>query len=374
MGTASDPWTDLQAFVAEVGLPTDFRAPGPGPRAGVAGVALLLGHAAAVASMSAGERSRAGQPAASPASRVPDLVAVAYERVESHREVESLSSEVTERAGGFAAEQWLASWDPAEHAAAVEAVRAAIAAGEVYQVNVVGHRRARLDGVAEAQAVAWRLVEVGAAYGGSVVGDGWSVHSASPELLVGVRDGRISTEPIKGTIAGTGPDEVRSLRDSRKDRAEHVMIVDLERNDLARLATIGSVEVRDLYQIRPWAGLSHAHSTVSARLRPGVELAEVLGAVLPGGSVTGAPKVAALRILHDVEPVGRGPAMGAMGWLAADGSLELGLTIRTVACDHVDGWIDLWTGGGVTWASTAEGEVAEAEAKAAAVVSAVQRS
>ena len=300
-------------------------------------------------------------------------MAVAYERVKSHGEVESASSEIANEVGEFGAESWLASWDSAEHAAAVETVRTAIAAGEVYQVNVVGHRRARLGGKAAAQAVAWRLVEVGAAYGGSVVGDGWSVHSASPELLVGVRDGQIRTEPIKGTIAGIGRDEVRALRDSRKDRAEHVMIVDLERNDLARLATIGSVEVRDLYEIRPWAGLSHAHSTVGARLRPGVEFAEVVRAVLPGGSVTGAPKVAALRILHEVEPVGRGPAMGAMGWLDADGSLELGLTIRTVACDHVDGWIDLWTGGGVTWASTAEGEVAEAEAKAAAVVSAVQR-
>lgn len=269
--------------------------------------------------------------------------------------------------------RWRPSWNAREHESAVEQVRQAIAAGEVYQVNLVGHRSARLAGPDAARAAAWRMRAIGASFAGSMVGDGWSIHSGSPELLLRIEGDRVTTEPIKGTAQGGSDDAALSLRASEKDWAEHVMIVDLERNDLARLAITGTVGVSDLYAIRQWQGLSHAHSTVSARLRTDVGLADALRAVLPGGSVTGAPKVAALALLHKLEPVGRGPAMGAMGWLDADGSVELGLTIRTIAVDEAEGRLHLWTGGGVTWSSTPQGEVAEAEAKAAAVVAALQR-
>jgi para-aminobenzoate synthetase component 1 len=140
------------------------------------------------------------------------------------------------------------------------------------------------------------------------------------------------------------------------------MIVDLMRNDLSQVAEIGSVTVPMLYALRPWCDLWQAESTVQATLRPGVGLTELLRAVCPGGSVTGAPKRAALDVIAALEPVGRGPAMGALGYIAPD-RVELGLTIRTIAADTEQ--MHLWAGGGITWSSDPAAEVDEAAAKAA---------
>jgi para-aminobenzoate synthetase component 1 len=146
------------------------------------------------------------------------------------------------------------------------------------------------------------------------------------------------------------------------------MIVDLERNDLSRVARTGSVEVEELYALREWSGLWQACSTVAAQLAPGVTVLDVLRALVPGGSVTGAPKRAACALLAGLEPVGRGPSMGALGVVTADG-LDLGLTIRTVAADADR--VHLWAGGGITWSSDPQAEVEEAHAKAAPVLRAL---
>jgi para-aminobenzoate synthetase component 1 len=259
--------------------------------------------------------------------------------------------------------EWTCSWKDAEHAAAVELVRQAIARGEVYQANVVGHRSAAFRG--DPLALADRLRSLpGATYGGWVAGEGWVVASASPEQLVRLDGDRLTTVPIKGT--SSDPDE---LRLSGKDRAEHVMIVDLERNDLARVTRAGSVEVEDLYAISEWAGIWHAASLVRGRLAPGMTTADVLRALAPGGSVTGAPKHAACGLLAELEPVGRGPAMGAMGFIWP-GGLDLGLTIRTIAA--VEDRVHLWAGGGITWSSDPDAEVQEAHAKAGPVMRALR--
>jgi len=147
-----------------------------------------------------------------------------------------------------------------------------------------------------------------------------------------------------------------------------VMIVDLERNDLARVTVPGSVVVEQLYATSEWNGLWHASSTVAGQLEPGVTATDVLRAVVPGGSVTGAPKHAACRLLADLEPVGRGVGMGAFGFLWP-GGLDLGLSIRTVAL--ADGRVHLWAGGGITWGSDPASEVREAHAKAAPVLAAL---
>jgi len=239
-------------------------------------------------------------------------------------------------------------------------VRAAIAAGDVYQVNLVGHVSAAYRG--DPAAALHRLAALpGARYGGLLSGPGWALACASPETLVEVRGGRVVTRPIKGTRPATAAGRVELLA-SAKERAEHVMIVDLERNDLARLARTGSVRVDELYAVRRWCDLWQAESTVSARLADGVDLASLLRAVCPGGSVTGAPKLAALRVIARVEPVGRGPSMGALGWVSAQG-VDLGLTIRTVVADGDR--LHVWAGGGITWGSDPVAEVAEAAAKAA---------
>ncbi len=140
------------------------------------------------------------------------------------------------------------------------------------------------------------------------------------------------------------------------------MIVDLERNDLARIARTGSVRVDDLFAIRRWCDLWQAESTISATIADGLGLADLLRAVCPGGSVTGAPKLAALTRITATEPVGRGASMGALGWIGPD-HIDLGLTIRTAAADPHR--LHLWAGGGITWDSDPHAEVAEAAAKAA---------
>ena len=342
-GDPGDPVALLADFLAAHGLVGE-----PSAQGGDTAVALLLG--------AVGCARIGGVPPgpASPVPAVPELAAVAYRLGGEPPE----PAPAVDRVG-----PWTTSWSDAEHAGAVEHVRTAIARGDVYQANVVGHRSAPHSGPSVALAAAVARLP-GAVYGGVLAGDGWAVGCASPEQLVRVAGERVTTVPVKGTLpVAPGSDAV--LRASTKDRAEHVMIVDLERNDLARIAVTGSVEVEQLYALTDWSGLWQAGSTVAARLLPGTGTLDVLRALLPGGSVTGAPKHAACGLLADLEPVGRGPSMGALG-LLWPGGLDLGLTIRTVGVD--DDRVHLWAGGGITWSSDPAAEVAEAHAKAAPVV------
>jgi para-aminobenzoate synthetase component 1 len=159
------------------------------------------------------------------------------------------------------------------------------------------------------------------------------------------------------------------LRGSEKDVAEHVMIVDLERNDLSRVCEPGSVRWPDLMAERELAGVTHMVTTVEGTLRPDVSLAELLGAVFPGGSVTGAPKISALDHIAALEPVGRGASMGALGRIHPNGDLDLALTIRTFAV--ADGEIHLWVGGGIVWDSDPQAEIEESWVKARPLLTAV---
>lgn len=341
---------DLEAFLAGFGL--DLAKPFPAAVGHtVCGAAVLLSAAAgAVLSGSPVRRS--------PAHAVPDVVAVVY----GPGGRAARPAPPREGPGPWRLGEWEPSWSAAEHAAAVAAVREAIGRGDVYQVNVVGHASAPYLG--DPVAALHRLGSVpGARYGGVLRGEGWAVGCASPETLVAVSGRTVRTRPIKGTRPATVRGRTELLA-SPKERAEHVMIVDLSRNDLARVAQTGSVRVEELFGVREWAGLWQAESDVVADLLPGTGLAALLTAVFPGGSVTGAPKLAALARIHAVEPVGRGPAMGAFGWMGPDG-LDLGLTIRTAAADAER--LHVWAGGGITWGSDPAAEVAEAAAKAAPV-------
>ncbi len=318
----------------------------------VCGASVLV-SAAAGAAMISGTSS-----AASPSLSVPDVVVVVYE----HGSFRDPGSDH----GPWRLGPWRASWTPREHAAAVEEVRSAIARGDVYQVNVVGHESAEYEG--DPIPALKRLSHLpGARYAGVLSGDGWAVGCGSPETLVEVRGGRIVTRPIKGTAPATPAGREFLLR-SEKERAEHIMIVDLARNDLAHVARVGSVRVPELFAVRRWADLWQAESDVEANLLPSTPLAAILRAVCPGGSVTGAPKLAALKEIARLEPVGRGPAMGAFGWIDSE-HVDLGLTIRTVAADGRR--LHLWAGGGITIDSDPRAEVAEAAAKATPVKAAL---
>jgi para-aminobenzoate synthetase component 1 len=292
----------------------------------------------------------------SPAPAVPDVVVVVYAPGGQAAQPQPPAS------GPWRLGPWRPSWSPQDHADAVCSVREAIARGDVYQVNLVGHQSAGYSG--DPLPALHRVAALpGARYGGVLTGEGWALACASPETLFEVTGGRIVTRPIKGTRPATDTGR-RELLASTKERAEHVMIVDLERNDLARVAVTGSVRVDELYAIRRWCGLWQAESVVSARLADGARLADVLRALCPGGSVTGAPKQAALDVIAGLEPVGRGPSMGAYGWVGG-GRIDLGLTIRTVAVDSDR--VHIWAGGGITWGSEPDAEVAEAAAKAAPI-------
>ncbi len=316
----------------------------------ICGATLFLSAAAGAAMLGV----PAGAP--SPAPAVPDLVIIVFAHADSPVPLNSASADAW-RLGA-----WDHSWTPAQHAAAVDQVRAAIAQGDVYQVTVVGHASAPYLG--DPLPALRRVTALpGARYPSLLTGAGWALASASPEMVVRVSGALVETRPIKGTRPATAEGRAELLT-SAKERAEHIMIVDLERNDLARIARTGSVQVPRLFAVRQWCDLWQGESRVTAELAPGVGLADVLRAVLPGGSVTGAPKLAALAEIAGLEPVGRGPSMGALGWVGHRG-LDLGLTIRTVAVDGER--VHLWAGGGITWDSDPEAEVGEAAAKAAPI-------
>jgi para-aminobenzoate synthetase component 1 len=157
---------------------------------------------------------------------------------------------------------------------------------------------------------------------------------------------------------------------TEKNTAEHLMIVDLERNDLSRVCEPGSIRWPALLEERELAGVVHLVSTVEGTLREDVGLADLLEATFPGGSVTGAPKIAAVDHIAALEPVGRGASMGALGTLHPNGDLDLALTIRTFAV--ADGRIHLWVGGGIVWDSDPEAEIEESWVKARPLLNALE--
>jgi anthranilate/para-aminobenzoate synthase component I len=245
-------------------------------------------------------------------------------------------------------------------------------AGDAYQVNLSRRLRARFeagDPVALAAALRARAPAPHAAFI-AATDSRRALIGNSPERFLSLDlDGVVETRPIKGTRPrGVGPAADRAaladLLASPKDRAEHVMIVDLERNDLGRICRTGSVEVVSLAQAVALPTVHHLVSTVRGVLRPGVGLAALLRATFPGGSITGAPKRRAMQIIDELEPIARGAYTGATGWLGAAGDLDLAITIRTAVVR--DGGLALSVGAGVVADSTPEGELEETEVKARA--------
>ncbi|CAL9374318.1 Isochorismate synthase MenF [Streptomyces sp. enrichment culture] len=262
---------------------------------------------------------------------------------------------------GPAVGDWTSSLDRAAYTAAVRRIREHIAAGEVYQANLCRVLSAPVGPGADVDALTAVLARGNPApYAGTIrlPGHGVEISTASPELFLR-RDGRVVES---GPIKGTGRTEADLLE---KDYAENVMIVDLVRNDIGRVCATGSVTVPELCVVEKHPGLVHLVSTVRGELRPGAGWAELLGAAFPPGSVTGAPKESALRIVGALETAPRGPYCGGIGWVDADrGTGELAVGIRTFWIDRDEGLLRFGTGAGITWGSDPEGEWRETELKA----------
>jgi para-aminobenzoate synthetase component 1 len=254
---------------------------------------------------------------------------------------------------------WSSSMDRDHHAKAVATIRQLIAAGDVYEVNLCRRLSAPCQSGGDVIGLASLLAERHPApHAATVVlpAAGVFVASASPELFLRRAGAVVESGPIKGTAASP-------LGFSAKDRAENVMIVDLVRNDLGRVCEYGSVEVPSLWAVEAHPGLFHLVSVVRGRLRPSVGWAELIEATFPPGSVTGAPKLAALDVIAGLEPVERGVYCGAIGWVDGDRRRgELNVAIRTFWVE--EGRLCYGTGGAITWDSTPAGEWAETELKA----------
>ena len=255
--------------------------------------------------------------------------------------------------------RWSDSLPEADYVAGVGRVRDRIAAGDVYQVNLCRVLNAALpDPGAGDPAALWRSLREGnpAPFAGFLRIPGTAVVSASPELFLRLADGVMTSGPIKGTaVAESGL--------SDKDRAENVMIVDLIRNDLSRICEPGSVEVPHLLRVETHPGLVHLVSYVSGAVIPGTSWPEVFAATFPPGSVSGAPKLAALSVIGELERVPREFYCGAFGWIDVDaGTAELAVAIRSFWVR--DGTVRFGTGAGITWGSDANAEWAETELKA----------
>ncbi len=266
----------------------------------------------------------------------------------------------------FEVSDWETSLGEEEHRRGVEAIRAWIARGHTYQLNYTHRLRARFAGDAWAFCRAlWRAQ--GGSHGAFLDLGRHQICSASPELFFRLQGARIVSRPMKGTAARglTAEDDVRreaALAASPKDRAENVMIVDMVRNDLGRVARPGSVRVPRLFEVERYDSLLQLTSTVEAETD--APLPDLLAALFPCASVTGAPKPRTMQLIAELEGEPRGIYTGAIGWLAPGRRAHFNVAIRTVHVDREKGLAEFGTGGGVVWDSSPEAEYRECRTKA----------
>lgn len=275
---------------------------------------------------------------------------------------------------GYAAAPLRPDLDAAAYAEAIRRIRAYIAAGDVYQVNFTQRFTAPFSGSAAGLHARLRALSPAPHAAYLDFGD-HQIVSSTPERLLRVSGKRLETRPIKGTIARLASPAADAANRARllasaKDHAELLMIVDLARNDLGRVAAPGSVRVEARHDLESYATVHHLVATVSAELAPGLDRFDALRALHPGGSITGAPKIRAMQIIAELEPVPRHAYTGALGYLGYDGDADLAIAIRTITC--AGGLAAYHVGGGITWDSDASAEYEETLHKGRAMMQALQ--
>lgn len=262
-----------------------------------------------------------------------------------------------------------------EFVQAVETIKEYIRAGDVFQVNL-SLRQSR-PAVVSPKRIYHKLRQINPSpYMGLLEFPELALVSSSPELLVKLRSGKAETRPIAGTRKRTGNREhdlrmVQELIENEKERAEHIMLVDLERNDLGRVCRYGSVQVEELMVIEEYSHVMHIVSHISGELREETGAVDLLAAVFPGGTITGAPKIRTMEIIEELEPVRRGVYTGSIGWLSFHGDMELNIAIRTMVVK--DGIAYVQAGAGIVIDSVPEREYKESLWKAEALWQAFEK-
>lgn len=265
--------------------------------------------------------------------------------------------------------------NPTRFLIAVRAAKEYIAAGDVFQVNLSRGWSGQLPSNLNAVDLYGRLRESNPApFAGLMRRGGWYLASSSPERLVRVIGDRVDTRPIAGTrprgnTTAHDLQQWQTLLSHPKERAEHIMLIDLERSDIGRVCVPGSVRVSELMVLESYRHVHHIVSNVQGRLREHITPGQVLSAVFPGGTITGCPKVRCMEIISELEQTGRGPYTGAFGYLNRDGGLDMNILIRTVSI-HGTLW-RLRAGAGIVADSVPERELEETRAKAKGLLTAL---
>jgi anthranilate synthase component 1 len=261
--------------------------------------------------------------------------------------------------------------DPSAYLARVVRAKEYVRAGDIYQANLSRPWRVELTQEPDIGALYNRLCKANPApFAALAQWRGTTILSSSPERLVRINDGHIDTRPIAGTRPRKGDDitEMRELAAHPKERAEHIMLIDLERNDLGRVSEPGTVKVDELMTIESYAHVHHIVSNVSGELRSDVTPIGALKAVFPGGTITGVPKFRCMQIIAELEGIGRGAYTGSLGFLGRDGSMDMNILIRTLSI--LGRTVELRAGGGIVADSDPHRELEETRAKARGMLAA----
>ena len=266
--------------------------------------------------------------------------------------------------------------DPAQFLQAVSGALAYTAAGDVYQTNLSRRWIAEASAPVDPVAVYQRLRQTNPSPFAAILRKNeFALLSSSPERLVSIRGDVVCTRPIAGTRprGATPADDavlVRSLLENEKERAEHIMLIDLERNDLGRVSVAGSVRVDEYMSVETYAHVHHIVSNISGRLRPEASPIEVIRALFPGGTITGCPKVRCMQIIAELEGCGRGAYTGSIGYLNRNGNCDLNILIRTITASGPR--LSFRAGAGIVADSIAAQELAETRAKAEGLLRALE--
>jgi len=287
-----------------------------------------------------------------------------------NRQFSHLPSNSSAESSFLISEDPVSNMDPGQYAAAFKKIKYYLTEGDCYQVNLAQRFVCPCQG--DPWTVYQHLRRANPAPFSSYLNlPGVQVLSSSPERFLKIVDGEVETKPIKGTRPRKNSQQLDVLQmgtlfESRKDRAENVMIVDLLRNDISKCCKPGSVKVPRLFDIETYATVHHLVSTVKGELKDNLHAVDLLKSCFPGGSITGAPKIRAMEIIEELEPHRRGVYCGSIGYIGFDGNMDTNIAIRTMV--HSDNTIRLWAGGGIVNDSVLEEEYQESFDKARALL------